>query len=69
MRFGDWLRHLFSVRRPATETVRFLDVSDIYQVIVECLIASPDTIWRVLKLQALSQAEAEEVVNRVYGGR
>ncbi len=40
---------------------------DFYRVIVTCLTASPDTVWRVLKLEVLSRAEAEEVVKRVYG--
>ncbi len=29
--------------------------------------ASPDTIWRVYKAEALSRAEAEAVINRFYG--
>ncbi len=40
---------------------------DIYRVIVTCLTASPDTVWRVLKPEVLNRPEAEEVVKRVYG--
>ena len=40
---------------------------DFYRVIVTCLTASPDTVWRVLELEVLSRPEAEQVVKRVYG--
>jgi len=40
---------------------------EIYRVIVTCLTASPDTIWRVLQLSILSQPEAEQIIKRVYG--
>jgi len=40
---------------------------DIYRVIVTCLTASPEFVWRVLELEVLSRPEAEEVVKRVYG--
>jgi hypothetical protein len=40
---------------------------DIYRVIVTCLTASPEFVWRVLKLEVLSRPEAEEIVKRVYG--
>ncbi len=40
---------------------------DFYRVVVTCLTASPDTIWRVLELEVLTRPEAEEVVKRVYG--
>jgi hypothetical protein len=40
---------------------------DVYRCVVTCMSASPDTIWRVLKTEALSREEAEAVVNRFYG--
>lgn len=40
---------------------------DVYRVILTCLTTSPDTFWDVLKLEALSRAEAEQVAKRVYG--
>ncbi len=36
-------------------------------MIVTCLTTSPETVWRVLKLEVLSRAEAAEVVKRVHG--
>lgn len=40
---------------------------DVYRVIVACLTSSPDTFWHVLKLEALSRPEAEEIARRIYG--
>lgn len=41
---------------------------DIYRVIVACLVASPDSVWRVLEpLAVLTRAEADEIIARFYG--
>jgi hypothetical protein len=40
---------------------------DLYRCIVACLTAGPDGVWHVLRLEALSRAEAEPVVNRFFG--
>jgi hypothetical protein len=40
---------------------------DIYRVIVACMTTTPDTVWHVLRPQALTRPEAERIVNRFYG--
>lgn len=40
---------------------------DIYRCIVACLTTGRDTVWLVVRTQALSHAEAEQVVNRFFG--
>lgn len=40
---------------------------EIYDVILACLTATPDTFWRVLELDVLTRSEAEEIAKRVYG--
>jgi hypothetical protein len=40
---------------------------DVFRCIVTCMNASPEAVWRVLKVEALSRTEAEEVVGRFYG--
>jgi hypothetical protein len=40
---------------------------DVYRVIVACLTATPDTVWHVLQVSALTREEAERIVNRFYG--
>jgi hypothetical protein len=40
---------------------------DVYRCIVACMTSSPDSVWSVLKPQALDRSEAERVVNRFYG--
>jgi hypothetical protein len=40
---------------------------DIYRCILACLTSSPDHVWHVLDLTALSRDEAAQVVNRYYG--
>lgn len=40
---------------------------DIYQCVVACLTTGPDTVWQVLRPEALSRPEAERAVNRFFG--
>jgi hypothetical protein len=40
---------------------------DAYRVVVSCMTASPDTVWHVIQLSALSRPQAEQIVNRFYG--
>src|SRR5262245_28752677 len=40
---------------------------DVYRCIVACLTTSPDAVWHVLRLEVLSRAESEQVVNRFFG--
>jgi len=40
---------------------------DLYRCIIACLTSGPDAVWHVLKPEALSHAEAEQVVNRFFG--
>jgi hypothetical protein len=40
---------------------------EVFRCIVTCMNASPDTIWRVFKAEALSRHEAEAVIARFYG--
>jgi len=41
---------------------------DVYRCVVACLTTGPDAVWHVLKPEVLSRAEAEQVVNRFFGG-
>ncbi|MGN6544090.1 MAG: hypothetical protein ACTHK7_03510 [Aureliella sp.] len=41
--------------------------TDIYRCIVTCMTAGPDSVWDVLRPQALDAAEARQVVDRFYG--
>lgn len=40
---------------------------DVYRCIVACLTTGPDTVWQVLRPEALSRSEAEQVVNQYFG--
>jgi hypothetical protein len=40
---------------------------DVYRCVVTCLATGPDDVWRVLRPEVLSRAEAEQVVNRFFG--
>src|SRR5262245_36599983 len=40
---------------------------DVYRAIVACLTTSPDTVWHVLRPEALTRAEAQQVIDRFYG--
>jgi hypothetical protein len=40
---------------------------EVFRSIVTCMNASPDTIWRVFKVEVLSRSEAESVIARFYG--
>lgn len=40
---------------------------DVYRCIVTCMTTGPDAVWRVLRPEVLSRAEAERVVNRFFG--
>jgi hypothetical protein len=40
---------------------------DVYRVIVACLVAAPDSVWRVLEPAVLTRGEAESIVKRFYG--
>jgi hypothetical protein len=40
---------------------------DVYRVIVACMTTSPDTVWRVLRPEALTREEAQQVIDRFYG--
>src|SRR5689334_3480945 len=40
---------------------------DVYATIVACLNASPDGVWHVLELTALSRPEAQRIIDRYYG--
>lgn len=42
--------------------------SDIYRTIVACLTTAPDSVWHVLRTAFLSRPEAQQIVNRFYGG-
>jgi hypothetical protein len=52
----------FAANEPAPERRR-----DVYRCIVTCLTTGPDTVWKVLRPEVLSRAEAEQVVNRFFG--
>ena len=40
---------------------------EVFRCIVTCMNATPDTIWRVFKAEALSRSDAEAVIARFYG--
>jgi hypothetical protein len=40
---------------------------EVYRVIVSCLAATPDTVWKILELKVLNRREAQRIVRRVYG--
>ena len=40
---------------------------DLYRCVVTCLTTGPDAVWKVLRPEVLSRAEAEVVVNRFFG--
>jgi hypothetical protein len=40
---------------------------EVYRVIVSCLAATPDTIWKILELKVLNHRETKRIVRRVYG--
>jgi hypothetical protein len=52
----------FTAREPSAERRR-----DVYRCIVTCLTTGPDTVWHVLRPEALSREEAERIVNRFFG--
>lgn len=41
---------------------------DVYRLLIACMTTSPDSVWRVVQLTALSRPEAERIVNRFYDG-
>lgn len=41
---------------------------EIYQLLIACVTTSPDSVWHVVKLAALSRDEGERIVRRFYGG-
>lgn len=42
---------------------------DVYECIVTCMTSDPANVWKVLRLEALSKAEAERIVNRCFRGK
>ncbi len=40
---------------------------DVYRCIVACMTTGPHAVWKVLRPEVLSRAEAERVVNRFFG--
>jgi hypothetical protein len=52
----------FAANEPAPERRR-----DVYRCIVTCMTTGPDAVWRVLRPEVLTRAEAEQVVNRFFG--
>ena len=40
--------------------------ADVYTCIVACMISSPDTVWKGLKPEVLTDTEAKEIVNCYY---
>jgi hypothetical protein len=42
--------------------------SDVYRLLVACMTTSPDSVWHVVKLDALTRPEAERIARRFYGG-
>jgi hypothetical protein len=42
--------------------------SDVYQLLIACMTTSPDAVWHVVSLAALSRPEAERITRRFYGG-
>jgi hypothetical protein len=53
---------VFAGREPSAQRRR-----DVYRCIVACLTSGPDAVWHVLRPEALSRAEAEQIVNRFFG--
>jgi len=41
---------------------------DVYRLLVACMTASPETVWHVVELAALTRPEAERIARRFYGG-
>ena len=52
----------FTAAEPSADRRR-----DVYRCIVTCLTTGPDAVWKVLRPEVLSRAEAEDVVNRFFG--
>jgi hypothetical protein len=42
--------------------------ADVYDLLIACMTTSPESVWHVVKLNALTRAEAERIVRRFYGG-
>lgn len=42
--------------------------AEVYRLLIACMTTSPDSVWHVVKLNALSRADAERIVRRFYGG-
>jgi len=42
--------------------------SDVYRLLIACMTTSPESVWHVIKLDAVSRPEAERIVRRFYGG-
>lgn len=40
---------------------------DVYRCIATCMTTGPEAVWKVLRPEVLSRAEAEQVVNRFFG--
>jgi hypothetical protein len=55
---------LFAEREQSPERRR-----DIYQLLVACMTTSPESVWHVVELTALSRHDAEGIVRRFYGGK
>ena len=53
----------FTASEPSAEKRR-----DVYRLLITCMTTSPDAVWHVAKLDALSRPEAERIVRRFYGG-
>ena len=54
---------LFTTKEESPERRR-----EVYRLLIACMTASPDSLWHVVKLSALSRPEAERIVQRFYGG-
>lgn len=42
--------------------------TDVYRLLIACMTTSPDSVWHVVNLNALTRPEAERIVRRFYGG-
>jgi hypothetical protein len=42
--------------------------SDVYRLLIACMTTSPDSVWHVVSLTALSRPEAERIARRFYRG-
>jgi len=51
----------------AAEETSAIRRREVFRCIGACMIACPDSVWRVFKAEALSRSEAEAVVVRFYG--